>query len=313
VSSATGKPVRAVFEEAIPVAIAPTVQTVRFTPAPARIVQADPVVQWDLQLPAQGSVIVGYQAHVPAAGATRSRLLHWAQALTTIQARLSLGVVTVELKSLTVRPQMLHLAAAATAQLTLSGVLSNGKPAPSAIVSAAAWTSADPAVAIIDPAGKVTATGPGATYLTAQIGAVHATVTITVPGSQPLAQGGTGPASPNPATSGSSSTQPRVTTPPATQPPTPQPSPTPPHPHRLLHTLRASAVTLIPGRITRMRAGPRGPQSPVTPRCKWPASCRDLGLRTETPGGTASHPRRGAMPSTRRPMRSTITVKPLEA
>jgi Protein kinase domain len=230
VSSATGKPVRAVFEEAIPVAIAPTVQTVRFTPAPAQIVQADPVVQWDLQLPAQGSVTVGYQAHVPATGATKSRLLHWAQALTTIQARLSLGVVTVELQSLTVRPQLLHLAAAATAQLTLSGVLRNGKPAPSAIVSAAAWSSADPAVAIVDPAGKVTATGPGATYLTAQVGAAHATVTVTVPGSQPLAQGGTGPASPNPATSGSSGAQPRVTTPPATQPPTPQPSPTPPPP-----------------------------------------------------------------------------------
>ena len=52
-SSATGKPLRARFEEAIPAAIAATVQTVHFSPAPAEIVQADPVVEWDLRLPAQ--------------------------------------------------------------------------------------------------------------------------------------------------------------------------------------------------------------------------------------------------------------------
>jgi serine/threonine protein kinase len=102
-SSATGKPLRARFEEAIPTAIAPTLQTVRFTPAPAKTVQADPIVEWDLRLPAQGNVIVSYQAHVPPAGATHARLLRWAQALTAMEAKLA-GGAHARLKNPTTRP-----------------------------------------------------------------------------------------------------------------------------------------------------------------------------------------------------------------
>ena len=43
--------------------------------AAAKMVQADPVVAWDLRAPAQGVVTVGYLARVPAAGVARSRLL----------------------------------------------------------------------------------------------------------------------------------------------------------------------------------------------------------------------------------------------
>jgi hypothetical protein len=192
VSSATGKAVRAVFEEAIPPAIAPTVQTVRFTPAPAKIVQADPVVAWDLRAPAQGVVTVGYQARVPAAGVARSRLLRWAHALTVLQDRLNTGAITIQLRSLTVRPRSLNLRAAATAQLKLAGVMRNGKPAPAAIVSAAGWTSADPTVAVVAPSGKVTATGPGTTRITAQVGTAQATAAITVAGGQSNLAAGSG-------------------------------------------------------------------------------------------------------------------------
>ncbi len=87
--SSTGKNMRARFEEVISAAIAPTLQTVRFHPIPAKIVQADAVVEWDLRLPARGAVTVGYQARVPAAGATTTRLARWATDLTILQEHLS--------------------------------------------------------------------------------------------------------------------------------------------------------------------------------------------------------------------------------
>ena len=189
-SSATGKALHAPFEEAIPAEIAPTLRAVRFAPAPGQIVQADPVVEWNLKLSARGSVTVGYQAQVPSAGATKTRLQRWASALISLQHRLNLGAATIQLRSLTMNAQTLRLGTAATAQLTVSGVLSNGKAAPRSIVSAAAWNSADPAVAIVEPSGKVIGIGPGTTYVTAQIGAVQAAAAVTVTSSQPtLADG----------------------------------------------------------------------------------------------------------------------------
>jgi serine/threonine protein kinase len=76
------------FQEAIPSSIAPSLQTVRFDPAPAKIVRADPVVEWELQVPAEGSVTVGYDATVSADGATHARLIRWARDLQALQARL---------------------------------------------------------------------------------------------------------------------------------------------------------------------------------------------------------------------------------
>jgi Caspase domain/PASTA domain len=76
-SSASGKALPVLFKEPIPVAIAANLQTVRFTPAPSKIVNADPVVEWELQVPAHGTVTVGYQATVAPAGTTRARLARW--------------------------------------------------------------------------------------------------------------------------------------------------------------------------------------------------------------------------------------------
>ena len=191
-SSATGKAVQAPFDEPIPKGIAPTLGAVRFTPAPDKIVQSDPVVAWNLNLPAQGSVTVGYTAQVPATGAAKARLLAWASALASLQHSLNLGAGTVQLRSLTMNVPTLQLDVAATAQLTVSGVLGNGTAAPRDIVTAAAWNSANPSVAVVGPNGEVTGTGPGTTVVTAQIGAVQAYAAVTVTGSQPaLADGGT--------------------------------------------------------------------------------------------------------------------------
>ena len=86
-SSATGHAIQAQFREAIPAAIAVTVQTVHFTPAPTKIIQADPLVEWQLRLPAHGSITLGYHVEVSPAGANHARLARWAQALQVLLSR----------------------------------------------------------------------------------------------------------------------------------------------------------------------------------------------------------------------------------
>jgi serine/threonine protein kinase len=74
-SSVTGRGLRVAFQDEIPAAVAATTQTVVFTPAPTKIVKADPVVEWLLRLPSHGTVQVGYHATVPALGVTKARLM----------------------------------------------------------------------------------------------------------------------------------------------------------------------------------------------------------------------------------------------
>jgi hypothetical protein len=76
-SSASGKTLLVPFEEPIPATIAANLKTVSFTPAPSKIVKADPVVEWEIRVPAHGTVTVGYQATVASAGVTRARLTRW--------------------------------------------------------------------------------------------------------------------------------------------------------------------------------------------------------------------------------------------
>jgi Protein kinase domain len=220
-SSATGKALRVPFRDAIPAAIAPTTQTVRFTPLPTKIVQADPVVQWRLRLPAQGTVIVGYRAVVSPAGATMARLARWGKAFTSLQASLHTAKgVTIQLHSLTIEPRTLRLGTAASTQPPLTGQLSGGKSAPPQILSGAAWTTGNPAVATVDSSGRVTGIGPGTTYVTAQIGTAHASATVVVT-SSPGITPGSSPSS----TSGSSPGSGQQTSPAVTRP-TPGPGPT---------------------------------------------------------------------------------------
>jgi serine/threonine protein kinase len=89
-SSATGKALRIEFSEPIPEAIAASLHSVRFEPAPSRIIRADPLVQWDLSLPARGTIEVGYQATVRPAGATQARLEQWAKDFNALQVGLNL-------------------------------------------------------------------------------------------------------------------------------------------------------------------------------------------------------------------------------
>jgi len=92
-SSTSGKALHVLFREPIPEAIAANLQTVRFTPAPSKIVKADPVVEWKMRVPAHGTVTVGYQATVAPAGATRARLTRWVTDFNKLAATVKPGPV----------------------------------------------------------------------------------------------------------------------------------------------------------------------------------------------------------------------------
>jgi serine/threonine protein kinase len=236
-SSATGKALRVPFRDAIPTAIAPTTQTVHFTPLPTKIVQADPVVQWRLRLPAQGTVTVGYRAVVSPAGATMARLASWAKGFTSLQATLHTPRgVTIQIHSLSIEPRTLRIGTARSTQPPLTGQLASGKSAPRQILAGAAWTTGNPAIATVDSSGQVTGISPGTTRVTAQIGTARASATVVVtsspgltPGSSPSATGGSSPASGPPTSPGVTPTPGPgpTTTKPTPSPTTATPSPTP--------------------------------------------------------------------------------------
>ena len=186
-SSATGQPMQALFSEAIPTAIAATIQTVRFTPTPSTVVRADPEVQWQLNLPAQGFKTVGYRATVPPVGAVRARLARWAAALGALQRQLGLtGSHAIELKSLTITPTSILMPQDTMKKLILRGQLASGSAAPAQFLAGAAWTSANTAVAVVGPTGKVIAVAPGSTSITAQVGTATASTILVV--SAPVAE-----------------------------------------------------------------------------------------------------------------------------
>jgi serine/threonine protein kinase len=208
------------FEEVIPTAIASSLKTVHFTPAPDKILQADPVVEWQLHLPAKHRTItVGYRAIVPATGLSVDRLRQWATDLNAGAAQLRVPTPTIiKLSSLSVSPSTVNLTGGSTAQLALSGQLATGSPAPAQILSGAGWTTGDAAVATVSSIGVVTAVGAGQTTLTAQIGSVTATATVTVTQSLPEA-GGNGGGSPGSASSNQGNTSTKKTKPTPQNPP----------------------------------------------------------------------------------------------
>ena len=167
-SSATGKALRVPFREAIPAAIAPTVQTLHFTPQPAKIIQADPVVQWQLRLPAHGTITIGYHTAVSPAGATKTRLARWAKAFTTLQATLN-GP-----KAITVRPAPSSTRPTATPSSAQTPVTSSPAPGNPAGTPAPGNPSGTPAPG--NPSGTPAPVIQPETVL------IHATTPVTTMG-----------------------------------------------------------------------------------------------------------------------------------
>jgi len=75
-------PMETSYTEVIPKAIAASVSDIRFDPQPT-VVQADPVVRYNVTLPAGGSLTARYDVAVSPEGPNRSRLETWAKDLPT--------------------------------------------------------------------------------------------------------------------------------------------------------------------------------------------------------------------------------------
>jgi len=189
-SSATGQTDRVKFTEPIPAAIASTLRSVHFRPAPSRIIQNDPVVQWDLSLPAHGTIDVGYQAVVGSSGATQIRLAQWAKDFDTLQTSLNLPKpVTIGVRSLSISPATLQLGPGASRPLTLKGLLSDGQAAPRSLLAGVAWSTSNSAVAVVETSGAVFGAGPGTAVVTAELGTARASAVVTVTATSNLAGG----------------------------------------------------------------------------------------------------------------------------
>jgi Bacterial Ig-like domain (group 2) len=168
-------------------------------------------VEWQLRVPAHGTAVVGYRVTVAADGATRARLTRWARDLDALVAQLSKATALPPLRSLTVSHPRRSITIGQTVRLALSGVLSNGQNAPQSVLSAAVWSTANPAVATVSASGEITGRGPGTTRVTVRAGSVSASAVVTVTSSP----GSTAP-NPSPDSGGS-----------RTSSPSPKPNPTP--------------------------------------------------------------------------------------
>jgi serine/threonine-protein kinase len=226
VSNPTSAPVTLLLMEPVPASITKHLTAVAFTPAPDKIRAKDAVAEWKLRLPAHGSTTITYQVQVPALGATTARLRAWAADVNAAEAQLPQSAASPGVRSLTVAPRVLRIAAGRTRQLRLSGTLPSGAKAGAAMLAKATWRTANRSIATVTSAGKVTGRVPGTTQVTVRLGAARATVRVTVTGkAQHGASGGvpTNPPSSGPAP-GSSPT-PRQS--PTSGPTNPAPSPSP--------------------------------------------------------------------------------------
>jgi serine/threonine protein kinase len=88
-SSATGKTLTTWFKDSIPAAITNSMQALRFSVIPGKIVNSDPVVEWYVRVPAHGTVTLGYTAAVAPQGASTARLAGWARGQDATEKRLN--------------------------------------------------------------------------------------------------------------------------------------------------------------------------------------------------------------------------------
>ena len=84
------------------------------------------------------------------------------------------------LKSIAISPATAKVTVGQTQQFAVTGTYSDNKPR--AITKGITWTSSSTAVATISTAGLATAVAQGSTTITAKVGSLTATATMTVPG-----------------------------------------------------------------------------------------------------------------------------------
>jgi len=180
--NSTSKPKIVQLEEPIPAAVATSLRAVRFRPS-AKLLPATRTAAWEnLSLPPNGAAHVSYQVPEPPRGATEDRLKAWVRAFDAVASRQDLTQITAGgiLQAITISPHGLTLGSAQSARLRLLGTLSGGQKAPRADLTGATWQSANPGVADVDFRGEVFAVSAGTTQVTASVGPITASITVTV-------------------------------------------------------------------------------------------------------------------------------------
>jgi hypothetical protein len=100
----TSTPAQVQFQEVIPKSLASSVDEITFVGPQPTVVTADPVVQYVIDLPANGEVTRTYEIEVAPDGATRTRLAEWARDLDSTSAKRE-GTLTTTTTSTTTAPE----------------------------------------------------------------------------------------------------------------------------------------------------------------------------------------------------------------
>lgn len=246
-TNTTATQVHTSFTEVVPKQIASDVKQISFRPEPTSILQTDPIVAFAVDAAPGEIVQISYTVAVAASGLDPSRLAGWASdyAASVAAYEKSSGTAAsqVTLTGLAVTPSSISGAPGGVTQLNVSGRMSNGTPAPAAVLASVSWTSTNTNVATVSSTGLVTAVAGGSAEITVQAGGSKVVVPVAIAGAATAPTVvAVGPAQTQPTpTTRASSPSPAKTTPKATPKPTPKvtpkptpkptPTPTPPPSH----------------------------------------------------------------------------------
>jgi serine/threonine protein kinase len=219
------------FQTPVPIAAVATLGSASFSPRPSMVIDHGQGLVWSLRFPEQGAVRVSYKVSVSAKGISSARLGRLISRFTSVL----IGPVTtrapsLRLESITIKAKRLRIVSGHTERLTISGLLSNGKPATKGFLSTVLWTTANRHVARINAFGKVSALAAGKTTITAEVttktGVVDRSITLIVTTQVIPSTTSSGSPYTPPSTSGSTVTTP----PPHSNSPSPSPTSGSPHP-----------------------------------------------------------------------------------
>jgi hypothetical protein len=181
--NSTRRPVTGSVDEVIPKSLAASVDAIRFTPPPDRIVQRDPVVRYAVtNLGPGASREVTYAIDVAPAGPRPARLRTWASDRSKAVAALAAtggADVPTTLTALRIAPGDLTLTPSQRYSLRVAGRMSDRSAAPRLALGGVLWSSSDPSVVTVE-GGRLLAYQPGTATVTAQAGAVEDRATVTV-------------------------------------------------------------------------------------------------------------------------------------
>jgi serine/threonine protein kinase len=216
------EPATGSVDEVIPKSLAASTGQISFEPKPDLVVNADPVVRYEVtNLGPNETRRFSYtiQTHGRVDEARFRRWIEQQKSDQSTHDKTRGSSEPLAVLNLVVTPSDAQIHPKENAVFLASATLADGSPAPSVALNALQWSSSDTAVAVILPKGalcEVTAFGEGVARITARLGDLAQTASVTV---RPLTTPST-----RPATGGRTTpTSTTATAPPP--PPTTQPAP----------------------------------------------------------------------------------------